>query len=74
MAVHKMCIGLAIAVAIATALICAGGPGHADSRSANEKLAQTIDQIAAEQKAIREDLAVIKEQLRILTIRVTQQQ
>jgi len=59
---------------IAAVLAFTGRMTHAQSGSADGELMQKVDQIAADQKAIMADLAGIKEQLRILTIRVTQQQ
>ena len=44
------------------------------SGDATADIAKTVDQIASDQKVILAELAAIKEQLRILTIRVTQQQ
>ena len=44
------------------------------SGDASTDIAQKVDEIANDQKTILAELAAIKEQLRLLTVRVTQQQ
>lgn len=67
--------GIAAALIIVAAFALAGSLTYAQQPgSIDPETMQKIDAIADDQKAILAELAQIKEQLRILTIRVTQQQ
>lgn len=76
MGVKRVALGLAVSMAVIAVLLAVTDrkiQAQSDNGTTGE-LAQKIDQIAADQKAVIADLAEIKEQLRILTVRVTQDQ
>ena len=61
-------------VLVALLLVGGAGPAYAQPRDDTAEMAAQIDEIAEDQKTILATLAEMKEQLRILTIRVTQAQ
>ena len=62
------------AVLVVFFLVGGAVSAHAQQRSDTAEMAAQIDEIAEDQKAILATLAEMKEQLRIITIRVTQAQ
>ena len=75
MNIRKMLIGFTISIVVITVLLAVTDRTiHAQSGDANAELMQKVDQIARDQQVILANQAAITEQLRILTIRVTQQQ
>jgi len=47
---------------------------HAQTDSADSQIVKKLDEILANQKTFTQDIAFIKEELRIIKIRITQQQ
>lgn len=72
----KTTIAFFISVAaLAAVLSLAGGVIHAQGPdTSGSPVAAKLDRVLANQKSIIEDLAAIKEELRIIKIRVTQSQ
>jgi len=64
----------ALLLAMAIGFLAVAGPQTHAQPADSPELFQRLDQIAADQKAILAELAEMKEQMRILTIRVTQSQ
>jgi len=76
MPIKKMVLGAAIAIiAIAGLLTVTGAVTHAQGQSTSDyALLGKLDEILKGQKEIMEDLALMREELRVIKIRVTQQQ
>lgn len=75
MNIKNFSIALAAAVAVAVSLLAFNiGPSAAEDRAGYSDIMRKLDEIIAEQKSMREELAAIKEELNIVKIRVTQNQ
>lgn len=72
----KVIMGFAITIAIIAGLLFMTGQAiHAQNEASSDPaLSAKMDEVLSNQKTIMADLGQMKEQLRILTIRVTQQQ
>jgi len=70
---RKIFIGFIVMLAItAVSIAIANRPIQAQSASQETDVLKRLNEIASDQKAILTDLAFIKEELRIIKIRVTQ--
>ena len=75
MKITKALLGLLVSVTVIVCLLgITGRATHAQGSGTDQSIAEKLDAIANTQKAILDDLASIKEELRIIKIRVTQTQ
>lgn len=75
MMVKKIFLVLAVFLVVVFVLTAAANkPGNAEDRVATSDLSKKLDDLLAGQKAILSQLADMKEELRIIKIRITQAQ
>ena len=75
MRIKKIFLGLFVSLILVMAiLVIAHRPLRAEDSSISSEISQKLDNIAKDEKDILEQLGAVKEELRIIKIRITQTQ